>query len=75
MAKRIPDIRSTRVEVKLDGKSYAGTYSVTGGLISVSLPGARSKSAQVGDAAPADLAAKLLEQIVSERHKRPAAKG
>lgn len=55
-------------DVEKDGKTYAGKYRVEGGIITVTYDaeGGGDKSAQVGNAEPAQLAKRLLLEVVSE---------
>ncbi len=55
--------------IKLDGRTYIGTYSVESGLITVSYGGIR-ETTQVGGSGsdPEDLARNLLREMVMKRH-------
>ncbi len=60
---------SKELTIKLDGKTYIGTYSVESGVITVSYGGIRETS-QVGGSGsdPEDLARNLLRELVTKRH-------
>ena len=55
--------------IKLDGRTYIGTYSVESDLITVSYGGIR-QTTQVGGSGsdPEDLARNLLREMVTKRH-------
>ncbi len=55
--------------IKLDGRTYIGSYSVESGVITVSYGGIR-QTTQVGGSGldPEDLALVVLREMVTKRH-------
>ena len=61
------------VELEANGRTYAGKYRVEGGIITVTYDaeGGGNKAMHVGDAEPAELAKRMLLEVVSElRNKK-----
>ena len=67
-----PPSRPTAIHIESGGKTYRGNYTVQQELITVSYPGGRSKSAQLGGLQADEVARLLLAELVAERQRHTA---
>ena len=63
MVRKAKPIQRYPISVEIDGKTYSGSYSISGKVITVSYMGAR-KAPQVGGSGPDTIGRMLLRELV-----------